>query len=356
MKFATTLFACITLSLVLVSENVSAGNRFSGKSSGRSSNRSSSRSFNNRNNYHSSRNSNYRNYGQRSTFSQRNSSMKRVSSKQNYRTQQTQKFTNRYNSQKNFKNTKFNTTKQSGSSRTNTYKFSPTRKQTTSSRTQKFNGKHHFNQQHKPTQRSFKSNFKPVKHNNHHGHFNNHHKGHHFNHKGHHGHKHWNRPWCHINYRPVCPSVCRPWYPVVCADPIVNPCVITSCVPVTYNEFNEPLVVAPVIAEEEIVAATQEQAEPERLELVAGQKFQLSAEGLGTEQGMVVLEINEMGLPAKIEKWEDTALGFQTPQIGLSKSTEAKMHIMNKKGQLLATLDINLLPETTAGTAQVAAN
>ncbi|WP_339729440.1 hypothetical protein [uncultured Gimesia sp.] len=134
---------------------------------------------------------------------------------------------------------------------------------------------------------------------------------------------------------------------------------ITACAPVSYNEFNEPFAAAPAIAEEEIVAATEatpEQTEPQRLELVAGQKFQLSAEGLGTEQGMVVLEINDMGLPAKIVKWEDTALGFQTPQIGLSKATEAKMHIMNKKGQLLATLDINLLPEGSAEATQVAAN
>lgn len=366
MKLSATLFACITLSLVLASETASAGNRFSGKSSGRSSNRSSNRSFNNRSyqNNHNKNNFSKHNFNNR-TFStsqknhfstmQRNASVKKFTPKQNYRKPQTHHFTNRHINQNNVKKTN-----NSNFTKSKIYTFSPKHKQMIPTKNQNFQQHHKFNQHHKPTQRPFKTNFKPVKHNFPNGHHSNHHNTHHTHHKGHHhGHKHWSRPWCHINYRPVCPTVCRPWYPVVCADPIVTPCVITSCAPVTYNEFNEPLVAAPVIAEEEIVAATeatQEQTEPERLELVAGQKFQLSAEGLGTEQGMVVLEINEMGLPAKIEKWEDTALGFQTPQIGLSKATEAKMHIMNKKGQLLATLDINLLPEATAGATQVAAN
>ncbi|WP_145229115.1 hypothetical protein [Gimesia algae] len=239
-------------------------------------------------------------------------------------------------------NSKSTPVKSSKFSKTNDYHFKTAPKQNFSNKVNRFDEKKQINPQLKATQRPFKTGQKTTKHNK----FNGYHNGHH---NGHHGHHHWNRPWIHINTRPWCPTVCRPWYPVACVDPILTPCVITACVPVYYNAAGETVDDVSEGAGTEEVTETENSTEPveqERLVLESGKLFQLSAEGLGGEQGMVVLEINEMGLPAKIEKWEDNILAFQTPQIGLAKVTEAKMHVMNSKGQLLATLDISLLPAT----------
>ncbi|WP_339684792.1 hypothetical protein [Gimesia maris] len=310
MKTTATLFTCFTVSLILVSGNATAGNnRFSGKSS----KSSSSRSFSHQGNHHS-RTKNFNNRSGHSQYNHRSS---------NQRFSRYNKSSSRQNNYK----TSFNT-------KTNNHHFKSTPKQ--------------FNPQHKATQRPFKTEHKTINHNKFHGHYNNHH-----------GHHHRNRPWVHINTRPLCPPVCRPWYPVTCVDPIITPCVITACAPVYSNKTGEAVV---EVSEETVTAEfteTETSTEPvkqERLELVSGKRFQLSAEGLGDEQGMVILEINEMGLPANIETWEDGVLAFQTPQIGLSKVTEAKMHVMNSKGQLLATLDINLLPATEQVTNTVASN
>lgn len=303
MKTTATLFTCFTVSLILVSGNATAGNnRFSGKSS----KSSSSRSFSHQGNHHS-RNKNFNNRSGHSQYNHRSS------------TQRFSQYDKSSFRQNNYK-TSFNT-------KTNNHHFKSTPKQ--------------FNPQHKATQRPFKTEHKTI------------------NHNKFHGHHHRNRPWVHINTRPLCPPVCRPWYPVTCVDPIITPCVITACAPVYSNKTGEAVV---EVSEETVSAEfteTETSTEPvkqERLELVSGKRFQLSAEGLGDEQGMVILEINEMGLPAKIETWEDSILAFQTPQIGLSKVTEAKMHVMNSKGQLLATLDINLLPAIEQITNPVASN
>ena len=337
MKFATTLFTCVVVTLLTITEDASAGNRSSGKSFGRSS----GRSFSNRSRSFSS-------------HQNRNTSMKKFSTRQKFHTPQTKKFTPKYNYQSQFKKMTPKNSNFKGFHKTTNHKFTKdikfpssqnnmkrpfvkrpiTNQKQDFSKIGKVNTKHPFKPQHKPDLHHNKH----IKHKNF---FHGHHIGHH------HGHNLWYRPWCHINVRPWCPPVCRPWYPVICEDPIIVPCQIISCRPVFINEIGEAVVAAP---------ANEEKAQPERLALVAGQQVQLTAQGLGNEQGMVIIEINEMGLPAKIEKWEDTKLGFQTPQIGLGKATEAKMHIMNKKGQLLATLDVELLPEQTSKGNQVVAN
>ncbi|HAH44405.1 hypothetical protein [Gimesia sp.] len=324
MKTIATLITCFTVSLMLGSGNASAGNnRFSGKS-GKSS---SSRSFN----HHGNRNGNSRS----NNFSHRPSNSQQNKQSSNQRFSQLKK-----------SSTGQNNYKTSFSSKTNNYHFKPAPKQNEFDKPNRFESKKQKFSQNKATRRPIITPQKTIKHSKFHGH-------HHGHHNNHHGHHHWHRPWIHINTRPWCPPVCRPWYPVACADPILTPCVITACTPIYYNEAGETVVESASETETEIAT---EPVEQERLELVSGKLFQLSAEGLGAEQGMVVLEINEMGLPAKIETWEDNILAFQTPQIGLSKATEAKIHVMNSKGQLLATLDINLQPATEKITDPVASN
>ncbi|MCA9022330.1 MAG: hypothetical protein KDA74_19410 [Planctomycetaceae bacterium] len=315
----------------MASGNASAGNnRFSGKSS----KSSSSHSFK----QHGNRNSHSRGnqFSNRSNYSQ----FKNKSSNQHHF-----QYKKPASNQNHFK-TSFN-------SKTNNDQFKSAPKQNRSFNVNQVDHKKQNFTQHKVIQHPYNTKQNPVKYNKFQGRHQNGHNN------VHHGHHHWNRPWIHINTRPWCPPVCRPWYPVACADPILTPCVITACAPIYYNEAGETVAVTNTeTATEEVAEAetTTEPVEQERLELVSGKLFQLSAEGLGDDQGMVVLEINEMGLPAKIEKWEDNILAFQTPQIGLAKTTEAKMHVMNSKGQLLATLDINLIPATEDVTNPVASN
>lgn len=341
MKTTATLFTCFIVSLLLASENASAGNnRFSGKS-GKSS---SSRSFG----HHGNRNNNHRskNFNNRSSNSQYNHRSTNQRFSQNKKPSMGQ---HNYKASYNSKSTPVQSSK---FSKRNNYHFKPAPKQNVSNKLSRFDDKRKINPQHKAIQRPFKTDQKTIKHNKFHGHHNGHHNVQH-------GHHHWNRSWIHINTRSWCPPVCRPWFPVPCAEPVLTPCVITACAPLNYNEAGETVVEVSEGFGTEEIAETQTSPEPveqELLELVSGKLFQLSAEGLGNEQGMVVLEINEMGLPAKIEKWEDNILAFQTPQIGLAKATEAKMHVMNSKGQLLATLDINLLPATESVTNPVASN
>jgi hypothetical protein len=84
-------------------------------------------------------------------------------------------------------------------------------------------------------------------------------------------------------------------------------------------------------------------------ELTIGASVEIPATGLGAKQGMAVIEVNGIGLRTQVTKWQDDKVGLTVPPIGLTAKTPAKLHILNDQTQLLASVDVTLVPaEMTA--------
>jgi len=126
------------------------------------------------------------------------------------------------------------------------------------------------------------------------------------------------------------PIVCLP--PITICPPVHTPCVVNTC--------------QNVVVEEQVVV---EEADLEPvLQLVVGQPAALEAEGLGTQAGQVIFEVNGLGLPAKVTLWEDKQLGLEVPLMGLQGPTKALMHLIDANGQPIASVPVELLMEVPA--------
>jgi hypothetical protein len=147
-----------------------------------------------------------------------------------------------------------------------------------------------------------------------------------------------NTPICppggHPHHKPICPPVCRPWINVHITAP-VRPCVIRSC---------HTVCVANVSTVEVLVE--------DRLTLISGQAYQLAAEHLGEEPGVVVLEVNGVGLPVSLVEWRPDGFEFVVPTVALQQPTPGQLHVINSLGQLLGSMPVDLLPAPQPVAAQ----
>ena len=164
---------------------------------------------------------------------------------------------------------------------------------------------------------------------------------------------------------PICPphhpgGYCGPWYPLPgwwgchhhCPPICITlpaycgyPCVVTETI-VVEGATTPVLVNAQVVEDASAAKLTQ---------VPVGATLTLADKNLGADEGQVVLEVDSVSLPAKVNEWKADQVNMTLPMFGLAGPTKAKIWLFRKDGQVANTLLVELIPETPES-QQVAAN
>jgi len=168
---------------------------------------------------------------------------------------------------------------------------------------------------------------------------------------------------------PICPphypgGYCGPWYPLPgfwgchhhCPPVCITlpaycgyPCVVTETIVVEGAT-------TPVLVSAQVV---EDAAEAKLMQVPVGATLTLADKNLGAEEGQVVLEVQSVSLPAKVNEWKADKVNATLPLFGLAAPTKAKIWLLRKDGQVANTVMVELIPatpESQQAAAQAAAN
>jgi hypothetical protein len=155
---------------------------------------------------------------------------------------------------------------------------------------------------------------------------------------------------------PICPphhpgGYCGPWYPLPgwwgchhhCPPICITlpaycgyPCVVTETIVV--EGATEPVLVNAQVVEDS--------AEAKLMQVPVGATLTLADKNLGADEGQVVLEVDSVSLPAKVNEWKADQVNMTLPMFGLAGPTKAKIWLVRKDGQVANTLMVELIPAT----------
>lgn len=82
--------------------------------------------------------------------------------------------------------------------------------------------------------------------------------------------------------------------------------------------------------------------------VVVGSTVSLSGNNLGAEAGQVLLEINGLALPCRIDVWAADKATTTLPSFGLGSETKGKMHVIRADGSVARSLDVVVVPAVEA--------
>jgi hypothetical protein len=129
-------------------------------------------------------------------------------------------------------------------------------------------------------------------------------------------------PWWYGSYS-WCDPCYKPCYPVVYSQPIVLPVattVVTAAAPV-----------AGVIEEK-------------LMQVPAGATLTLQALDLGTTAGQVVLQFNQMAMPAMVSEWKNDAVTATLPPMGLASPVKGEITIVKADGKVATSIKVEVIP------------
>jgi hypothetical protein len=156
---------------------------------------------------------------------------------------------------------------------------------------------------------------------------------------------------------PICPphypgGHCGPWYPLPgwwgchhhhCPPICITlpaycgyPCVITETIIV--EGATEPVLINAQVVENV--------ADAKLMQVPVGATLTLADKNLGADEGQVVLEVEAVSLPAKVNEWKADQVNMTLPMFGLGAPTKAKIWLVRKDGQVANTLMVELIPAT----------
>jgi hypothetical protein len=95
-------------------------------------------------------------------------------------------------------------------------------------------------------------------------------------------------------------------------------------------------------------AAQAAPVEPTLPQVAIGSTLMLDGESLGTEKGIVRLQINGMTLPVEVIEWTGNAVKVQLPKADLSRAVKAELEVLRADGSLASNSAIELMPATTS--------
>jgi hypothetical protein len=151
--------------------------------------------------------------------------------------------------------------------------------------------------------------------------------------------------WCLPNYDPWC----KPCYPKVCSQPIVVQ--VPVAVPV------EVPVQTPVAGVHPGVPAPAPAAPAEPLmQIPVGSTLTLQALGLGEAAGQVMIVMDKISLPSQINEWRPDAVTATLPVFGLAGPTPAELLLLSAEGQIVSSLQVELIPASPEMAAEAEAN
>ena len=112
--------------------------------------------------------------------------------------------------------------------------------------------------------------------------------------------------------------------------------------------IHETQIVETLVAPETVVVAPADDNRIQEVatlpEVRAGATYSLSAMELGQETGHVVIEVNELYLDTKVEKWSNDQATVTLPLVGMAKPQRAALLMLNSKGQVVESMDVTFLP------------
>jgi hypothetical protein len=87
-------------------------------------------------------------------------------------------------------------------------------------------------------------------------------------------------------------------------------------------------------------------ADAKLMQVPVGATLTLADKNLGADEGQVVLEVEAVSLPAKVNEWKADQVNMTLPMFGLGAPTKAKIWLVRKDGQVANTLMVELIPAT----------
>jgi hypothetical protein len=164
--------------------------------------------------------------------------------------------------------------------------------------------------------------------------------------------------------KPICPphfpgGHCGPWYPLPgwwgchhhCPPVCITlpaycgyPCVVTETIII--EGATEPVLVNAQVVED-LAAAKLTQ-------VPVGATLTLNDKNLGADEGQVVLEVESVSLPAKVNEWKADQVNMTLPMFGLAGPTKAKIWLVRKDGQVANMLLVELIPAAPQDAAAAA--
>ncbi len=182
---------------------------------------------------------------------------------------------------------------------------------------------------------------------------------------------------CHQPHNKWCgpcwwwsPSFCTPsysgcYYPPVYTypEPIVIPVATTvvnntTVVPAAATEpvADEAAATGPaaseLVAAEALAVAT---SSDKPMQIPVGSLITLQGKELGTDAGQVVVQIDEISLPALMNEWQDESVKVTLPMLGLAGATKANLWMVKADGTVAANVAVELVPAQQPPAAEVAA-
>lgn len=183
---------------------------------------------------------------------------------------------------------------------------------------------------------------------------------------------------CHQPHNKWCgpcwwwsPSFCTPsytgcYYPPVYTYP--EPIVIPVATTVVNSTTVVPAAATEPVADEAAEAAAEpaasEPAATEALAVAASEKpmqipvgalITLQGKELGTDAGQVVVQIDEISLPAMMNEWQNESVQVTLPMLGLASATKANLWMVKADGTVAANIPVELVPAQQPKTEVAAA-
>jgi hypothetical protein len=134
-----------------------------------------------------------------------------------------------------------------------------------------------------------------------------------------------------------CKIGCNPWW-YGCyswCDPCYKP-----CYPIVYSQ---PIVI-PVATTVVTAAPVAGVIEEKLMQVPAGATLTLQALDLGTTAGQVVLQLNQMAMPAMVNEWKNDAVTATLPPMGLASPVKGEITIVKADGKVASSIKVEVIP------------
>jgi hypothetical protein len=84
-------------------------------------------------------------------------------------------------------------------------------------------------------------------------------------------------------------------------------------------------------------------------QIPVGATVTLNGKDLSDKPGQVMLQIGEIALPVAIKEWKNDAVICTLPLLGLTKASQATLHVLKADGKTASTMNLELVTALPTG-------
>lgn len=152
-------------------------------------------------------------------------------------------------------------------------------------------------------------------------------------------------PYPFPKYPPIGCWPCPGWFNNWCWFPGFTVGGFTGCYGYVGGVCLPTVTTQTVIVEMPALDVIQKGALPQ---VVPGTTVGLNLANLGSDQGLVMLELGTVAMPVKVEKWENGRLEMTIPMMALKSATVARLLVFGHDGSVVLNLECELVSATVA--------